>query len=166
MELFLLQSPQGGGSSIDLNININDLINELRTIYDDLKYQKSEVNKKIRTLNNAHSRKNRKLNEYENYTQKAENIKSNMIQSARDSYTDITNQSAWIEGGFSSDRKRIETIISKANILSSRGELTMSQQGAIDLFNQFSSEVLQYMQYRPYHHYIVHQHHQPRQDKK
>lgn len=145
MELFLLQSPQSGGSSIDLNININDLINELRTIYDDLKYQKSEVNKKIRTLNNAHSRKNRKLNEYDNYTQKAENIKSNMIQSARDSYTDITNQSAWIEGSFSSDRKRIETIISKANILSSRGELTMSQEGAIDLFNQFSSEVLQYI---------------------
>lgn len=145
MELFLLQSPQGGGSSIDLNININDLITELRTIYNDLKYQKSEVNKKIRTLNNAHSRKNRKLNEYDNYTQKAENIKSNMIQSARDSYTDITNQSAQIEGVFSSDRKRIETIISKANILSSRGELTMSQEGAIDLFNQFSSEVLQYI---------------------
>lgn len=129
---------------MEVNFNINDLINELRGIYDNLKYYKSELNRKVRTLNNAYSRKERKFNEFTTYTQKANAAKSVMINSTKQSFREVTQSSVWIDKYFSESQSAIQTILTKAQALGNTQNLTMSQQASLDLLNNFSQQVIQY----------------------
>jgi len=126
------------------NLNIDQLIQELRSVYDGLKMSKSELNKKIRTLNNAVSRKDRKEKEYNSYEAKAGMTKENIVTSSRGAYDDITKNTARLERSFSNYKKEITEIVVKVSLLEKSGDLTKSQQAAVDLFNQFSGEVIEY----------------------
>jgi chromosome segregation ATPase len=143
MELFLLDAPQGAGSGIDLNIN--DLINELKGIYDTLKYQKSQLNRNIRTLNNAYSRKNRKENEYKTYSERAKNIKENLVSSSKEAYDKVGYFSTELESYFTDVVSDIQSLEGKVDFLKNSGTLTLSQKAAFDTYDRFSSEVKSYI---------------------
>ena len=126
------------------NLNIDDLIQELRKVYDGLKMSKSELNKKIRTLNNAVSRKDRKEKEYNSYEAKAAMTKENIVTSSRGAYEDITKNTAELERMFSDYKNEITEIGVKVSLLGRSGDLTKAQQASVKLFNQFSDEVIEY----------------------
>jgi chromosome segregation ATPase len=126
------------------NLNIDQLIQELRSVYDGLKMSKSELNKKIRTLNNAVSRKDRKEKEYNSYEAKADMTKENIVNSSRGAYDDITKSTANLERNFSSYKNKIKEIVVNVSLLEKSGDLTKAQQASVNLFNQFSIEVIEY----------------------
>ena len=126
------------------NLNIDDLIQELRKVYDGLKMSKSELNKKIRTLNNAVSRKDRKEKEYNSYEAKAAMTKENIVTSSRGAYEDITKNTAELERMFSDYKNEIKEITVKVSLLERSGDLTKAQQASVKLFDQFSGEVIEY----------------------
>ena len=127
------------------NYNIDDLIQGLRNIYDSMKVEKSKLNNKIRTLNNAVSRKDRKYNEYTSYEAKAARTKENIVTSSKDVYIDITNSSNWINRNLSHYKMEIERLSLNVDILENSGELTKAQKASVNLFKQFSNEVIQYI---------------------
>lgn len=126
------------------NLNIDQLIQELRSVYDGLKMSKSELNKKIRTLNNAVSRKDRKEKEYNSYEAKAAMTKENIVSSSRGAYDDITKNTAELERMFSNYKNEITEITVKVSLLGRSGDLTKAQQASVKLFDQFSGEVIEY----------------------
>lgn len=126
------------------NLNIDDLIQELRKVYDGLKMSKSELNKKIRTLNNAVSRKDRKEKEYNSYEAKAVMTKENIVSSSRGAYEDITKHTPRLERMLSDYKNEITEIGVKVSILEKSGDLTKAQQASVNLFKQFSNEVIEY----------------------
>lgn len=126
------------------NLNIDQLIQELRSVYDGLKMSKSELNKKIRTLNNAVSRKDRKEKEYNSYEAKAAMTKENIVTSSRGAYEDITKHTSRLERMFSDYKNEIKEITVKVSLLERSGDLTKAQQASVNLFDQFSGEVIEY----------------------
>ena len=126
------------------NLNIDQLIQELRKVYDGLKMSKSELNKKIRTLNNAVSRKDRKEKEYNSYEAKADMTKENIVTSSREAYEDITKNTSRLERMFSNYKNEITEIGVKVSLLERSGDLTKAQQASVKLFDQFSGEVIEY----------------------